>query len=81
MPPNSPSVLMEGFRAAGWTCFATGALSFAIGAVGLRGIGYVGKKALDQTTGEGDVSSLPFDGQTQTRDIPMTPLEKPASRS
>jgi hypothetical protein len=70
---------MEGFRAAGWTCFATAAMSFVIGTIGLQGIGYVGKTAepvLDE--GErGPGSGLQT--QTQTVDIPMEPLSKPVS--
>lgn len=33
---------MAGFRAAGWTCFAAGAVSVIIGVIGLRGTGIVG---------------------------------------
>ncbi|KAJ7581456.1 major facilitator superfamily domain-containing protein [Mycena floridula] len=39
---TSPEVLMAGFRAAGWTCFAAGVMSVIIILVGLRGIGIVG---------------------------------------
>ncbi|KZP16508.1 MFS general substrate transporter [Athelia psychrophila] len=39
---TSPEVLMVGFRAAGWTCFAAGVVSVLIGVVGLRGMGIVG---------------------------------------
>lgn len=42
---DSPEVLMVGFRAAGWTCFAAALLSFIIALVGLRGIGIVGQKS------------------------------------
>jgi hypothetical protein len=41
---DSPEVLMVGFRAAGWTCFAAAVLAFLIALVGLRGIGIVGQK-------------------------------------
>lgn len=51
LPADSPEVLMAGFRAAGWTCFAAAALSLTIGVFGLRGMGVVGqqKKAQDST--------------------------------
>ncbi|KAJ7146260.1 major facilitator superfamily domain-containing protein [Mycena epipterygia] len=42
---NSPEVLMVGFRAAGWTCFAVSVLSFAIAIFGLRGVGIIGRNA------------------------------------
>ncbi|KAJ7508587.1 major facilitator superfamily domain-containing protein [Mycena galericulata] len=42
---DSPEVLMVGFRAAGWTCFAVSVLSFVIAIVGLRGIGIIGRSA------------------------------------
>jgi len=35
---TSPDVLLAGFRAAGWTCFASASLSFIIVLVGLRGL-------------------------------------------
>jgi len=44
LPPNSPEVLMVGFRAGGWTLFAAAAMSIIIGLVGLRGIGIVGRQ-------------------------------------
>jgi len=44
LPADSPEVLMVGFRAAGWTCFAAAVLAFLIGVVGLRGIGVVGQQ-------------------------------------
>jgi hypothetical protein len=34
---------MVGFRAAGWTLFAAAVVSVAIGLLGLRGIGIVGR--------------------------------------
>ncbi|KZP16560.1 MFS general substrate transporter [Athelia psychrophila] len=47
---NSPEVFMVGFRAAGWTCFAAGAVpSVIIGAVGLRGMGIVGSVPIGST--------------------------------
>ncbi|KAF7337696.1 MFS general substrate transporter [Mycena sanguinolenta] len=42
---DSPEVLMAGFRAAGWTCFAVAVLCFGFGLFGLRGIGIVGQTA------------------------------------
>ncbi|KAF7337738.1 MFS domain-containing protein [Mycena sanguinolenta] len=42
---GSPEVLMAGFRAAGWTCFAVAVLCFGFGLFGLRGIGIVGQRA------------------------------------
>lgn len=50
--PNSPEVLMVGFRAAGWTCFAAAVLAFLIGLVGLRGIGVVGQRKTAPTLAE-----------------------------
>ncbi|KAJ6588750.1 major facilitator superfamily domain-containing protein [Mycena capillaripes] len=41
---DSPEVLMAGFRAAGWTCFAAAVVSFIIAVFGLRGIGILGHK-------------------------------------
>ncbi|KAJ7359135.1 major facilitator superfamily domain-containing protein [Mycena albidolilacea] len=41
---DSPEVLMAGFRAAGWTCFAVALVSLSIAIFGLRGIGVVGRK-------------------------------------
>ena len=35
---------MAGFRAAGWTCLATGGIAILIGSVGLRSIGIAGQK-------------------------------------
>ncbi|KAJ7729261.1 major facilitator superfamily domain-containing protein [Mycena maculata] len=51
---DSPEVLMVGFRAAGWTCFAASVISFVIGVVGLRGIGIIGHKAEKPVTGGGE---------------------------
>ncbi|KAJ8522255.1 hypothetical protein ONZ45_g1154 [Pleurotus djamor] len=50
---DSPEVLMAGFRAAGWTCLAAAALSLIVAAVGLRGIGIVGKTAKSDETEAG----------------------------
>lgn len=41
---QSPEVLMVGFRAAGWTCFASTLLSIIIVILGLRGLGIIGEK-------------------------------------
>ncbi|KAG2118366.1 major facilitator superfamily domain-containing protein [Suillus clintonianus] len=41
---QSPEVLMVGFRAAGWTCFASTLLGIVIVILGLRGLGIIGKK-------------------------------------
>ncbi|KAF9493130.1 MFS general substrate transporter [Pleurotus eryngii] len=45
---DSPEVLMVGFRAAGWTCFAAAGVAFCIAAFGLRNIGVVGKTTLQE---------------------------------
>ncbi|KAG0696619.1 major facilitator superfamily domain-containing protein [Suillus ampliporus] len=42
---ESPEVLMVGFRAAGWTCFASTLMSIMIVIFGLRGLGVVGKRS------------------------------------
>ncbi|KAJ6544040.1 major facilitator superfamily domain-containing protein [Mycena capillaripes] len=42
---DSPQVLMAGFRAAGWTCFAVAVLCFGIALFGLNGIGIVGRSS------------------------------------
>jgi hypothetical protein len=44
LPPNSPEVLMAGFRAGGWVLFGAAALSIIIGLIGLRGVGIVGRQ-------------------------------------
>lgn len=41
---TAPAALLEGYRAAFWTCLGAAALSCALVAVGLRGIGKVGLK-------------------------------------
>ncbi|KAG1758738.1 major facilitator superfamily domain-containing protein [Suillus occidentalis] len=41
---QSPEVLMVGFRAAGWTCFASTLLGIVIVILGLRDLGIIGKK-------------------------------------
>jgi hypothetical protein len=41
---QSPEVLMVGFRAAGWTCFASTLLGIVIVIIGLRDLGVIGKK-------------------------------------
>ncbi|EIW83579.1 MFS general substrate transporter [Coniophora puteana RWD-64-598 SS2] len=38
LSPTSPEVLMPGFRAAGWTCFAAVVIALLIAVFGLRGI-------------------------------------------
>ncbi|KAJ7572217.1 major facilitator superfamily domain-containing protein [Mycena floridula] len=45
--PSSADALMAGFRAAGWTMFGAALLGFVIAAVGLRGMGIVGKAKPD----------------------------------
>lgn len=52
LPADSPGVLMVGFRAAGWTCFAAAGVAFCIAAFGLRNIGVVGKTTQQE---DGDV--------------------------
>ncbi|KAF8204419.1 major facilitator superfamily domain-containing protein [Mycena galopus ATCC 62051] len=42
---ESPEVLMAGFRAAGWTCFAAAIVCFIFALFGLRGIGIVGRQS------------------------------------
>jgi fluoride ion exporter CrcB/FEX len=42
---DSPEVLMAGFRAAGWTCFAAAVVCFGFALFGLRGIGIVGSSS------------------------------------
>ncbi len=42
--------LLAGYRAVFWTCFAAGVAASIVGAIGLRGIGIIGKR------GEGDDS-------------------------
>lgn len=42
--PTDPSVLMAGFRAAGWTCSAAMTLALIIAIGGMRGVGLVGQK-------------------------------------
>jgi hypothetical protein len=38
LPASAPSVLMAGYRAAGWACFAAAAVAMLIAAFGLRGM-------------------------------------------
>ena len=40
---SDPSVLMAGFRAAGWTCCGTIAIALIVALVGMRGVGLVGQ--------------------------------------
>jgi len=82
--PNSPEVLMVGFRAAGWTCFTAAMLAFLIGLVGLRGIGVVGQRktvpisaegttdscAIHLTAVETDLKSLTGRGPVETKSQP-----------
>ncbi|KAF7347388.1 MFS general substrate transporter [Mycena venus] len=42
---DSPEVLMVGFRAAGWTCFAVSVICFGFALFGLGGIGIVGRSS------------------------------------
>jgi hypothetical protein len=78
---------MTGFRAAGWTCFGAAVLSFGIGAVGLRGIGYVGRQRIANSQGDardgirdGELEDVTQGSQAQSVDhIPMTSMEKKAS--
>ncbi|KAJ6601340.1 major facilitator superfamily domain-containing protein [Mycena vulgaris] len=65
---NSPEVLMVGFRAAGWTCFAVAVLSFVIALFGLRGIGIIGQK---------DEKPEESGPETQLSDLEHRPLEIP----
>jgi hypothetical protein len=41
---QSPEVLLVGFRAAGWTCFASTLLCIIVVILGLRDLGIIGKK-------------------------------------
>jgi hypothetical protein len=82
--PSSPEVLMVGFRAAGWTCFAAAMLAFLVGLVGLRGIGVVGQRktipilaegttdscAIHLTAVETDVKSLTGRGPVEAKSQP-----------
>lgn len=65
---DSPEVLMVGFRAAGWTCFAVSVLSFAIAIFGLRGIGIIGRNAEKPETANGGP-------EIQLSDVEHRPLE------
>lgn len=49
LAPDSPQVLMVGFRAAGWACFAAAVISFVIALVRLRGMGIVGGDKVDES--------------------------------
>lgn len=40
---ESPEVLLSGYRAAGWMCVGCAGVSLLISAVGLRGLGVVGR--------------------------------------
>lgn len=66
---NSPEVLMVGFRAAGWTCFAAAALSFLIGLVGLRNIGIVGQRKTVPISAEGTTDSYAINISTIRKDV------------
>ncbi|KAG1721892.1 major facilitator superfamily domain-containing protein [Suillus lakei] len=51
---QSPEVLMVGFRAAGWTCFASTLLGIIIVIFGLRDLGIIGKKTRASATQSDD---------------------------
>ncbi|KAG2070818.1 hypothetical protein BDR04DRAFT_1155028 [Suillus decipiens] len=58
---QSPEVLMVGFRAAGWTCFASTLLGIVIIILELRGLGIISKKIYaseDATKSDDDNSKL-----------------------
>ncbi|KAJ7682956.1 major facilitator superfamily domain-containing protein [Mycena rosella] len=65
---DSPEVLMVGFRAAGWTCFAVSVLSLMIALFGLRGVGIIGQKEEKAEGGSG----VP---DTQLSDLEQRPHE------
>ncbi|EGN92575.1 hypothetical protein SERLA73DRAFT_190930 [Serpula lacrymans var. lacrymans S7.3] len=73
LAPDSPEVLMVGFRAAGWTCFAASAISVLIAIFGMRGIGKVGQMKSHSSLQEGphDISmgdiKLDSDGNSGSR--------------
>ncbi|KIM81923.1 hypothetical protein PILCRDRAFT_820793 [Piloderma croceum F 1598] len=69
--PNSPEVLMVGFRAAGWTCFTAAMLAFLIGLVGLRGIGVVGQRKAVLVSAEGTTNSCVINISTIRKDAKL----------
>jgi hypothetical protein len=66
LPPNSPEVLMVGFRAAGWTLFSAAALGIVIGLFGLRGIGIVGRKTNSDSKDSTATEDSGEEGSTDT---------------
>ncbi|KAJ6482010.1 major facilitator superfamily domain-containing protein [Mycena sanguinolenta] len=59
LTPESPQVLMAGFRAAGWACFAAALFSFCIALLRLRRMGIVGRYASDEERRPEDVELQP----------------------
>ncbi|KAJ6535086.1 major facilitator superfamily domain-containing protein [Mycena capillaripes] len=55
LAPDSPEVLMVGFRAAGWACFAAALVSFCIALLRLKGMGIVKGRTSDEERRPDDV--------------------------
>ncbi|KAF4568600.1 hypothetical protein EYR40_009994 [Pleurotus pulmonarius] len=73
---DSPEVLMVGFRAAGWTCLAAAALGFIVAAIGLRGIGVVGRITKnDDSHGDLSLESIKSNSQVSVRTIKTAGIE------
>lgn len=51
---SDPAVLMAGFRAAGWVCCGTIAVSLVIALVGMRGVGLVGQRHPEDADNSGE---------------------------
>ncbi|OBZ77744.1 hypothetical protein A0H81_02617 [Grifola frondosa] len=66
---TDPSVLMAGFRAAGWTCCGASAISFLIAVIGMRGVGIIGQEKGDQEAKKTDCSDVEL---AQLPEAPVT---------
>lgn len=67
---------MVGFRAAGWTCLAAAALGFIVAAIGLRGIGVVGRITKnDDSHGDLSLENIKSNSQLSVRTIKTAGIE------
>lgn len=55
---SSPEVLMVGYRAAGWTCFAAGSIAVLTVLIGLRDLGIVGLRKAQEVEEPKEVEAV-----------------------